>query len=77
MLLLIVGKLELRLQLAKRKKLFIGEWNLLLQLLMKADVSECRLINVKARLKEALEPFGISEMLLVLYSHSLLQSNHG
>jgi hypothetical protein len=74
MLLLSVRKLELRLQLADGKKCFVREWNLLLQLLMKADVSECRLINVKTWLKEALDPFSISVMLRVVYPYSLLES---
>jgi len=74
MLLLSVRKLELRLKLADGKKSFVRKWNLLLQLLVKANVSECWLINVKTWLKVALNSFGISMMLLVFYPYSLLES---
>jgi len=74
MLLLSVRKLELGLKLANGKKSFVRKWNLLLQLLVKANVSECWLINVKTWLKVALDPFGISMMLLVFNSYGLLES---
>jgi hypothetical protein len=77
MLLLGEWKLELRLKLTNGKKSFVREWNLLLQLLMKANVSESWLINVKTRLQEALDPFGIRLMLLVFDTYGLLETKQG
>lgn len=77
MLLLSKWKLELRLKLTNGKKCFVREWNLLLQLLMKANVGESWLINVKTRLQEALYPFGISLMLLVFDTYGLLETKQG
>lgn len=74
MLLLSVRKLELRLKLADGKKSFVRKWNLLLQLLVKANVSECWLINVKTWLKIALDPLGISMVLLVFNPYGLLKT---
>jgi hypothetical protein len=72
MLLLSERKLELGLKLANGKKCFVREWNLLLQLLVEANVRKCWFINVKPRLQEALHPFSIREM-LIIYSYRLLE----
>lgn len=77
MLLLSEWELELRLKLTNGKKCFVREWNLLLQLLMKANVGESWLINVKTRLQEVLHPFGICLMLLVFDTYGLLETKQG